>query len=155
MTLAAFEADVSVVVGDEGQFTQRLVEQDGTVFTVAVVQAVSSIDSSVPESIDRLIQGPGTADSVVSTIRSRISGAACVGTVGSDQDSVNTESLRESLDIITGVGAEDVEDGEALSNLSKIDTRTEGSLISQFADTSAAWVAVARAGGAGAGRADR
>ena len=150
MTLAAFEADISVVVGDEGQFTQRLVEQDGAVFTVAVVQAVGSIDSSVPESIDGLVQGPSTADSVVSTIGSRVLSSvgkqASIGTVGSNQNSVNTESLREGLDVGTGVGAENVEDGEALSNLGKIDTRTEGSLVGQFADTSAAWIAVAGAG---------
>ncbi len=83
-TLAAFEADVSVVVGDEGQVTQRLVEQDGNIFTVAVVQAVGSVDSSVPESIDGLVQSPGTADSVVSTIGSSISSIAVVGTVGSN-----------------------------------------------------------------------
>jgi len=153
-TLAAFEADVSVVVGDEGQFTQRLVEQDGDVFTVAVVQAVGSIDSSVPESIDGLVQSPSTADNVVGTIGSVIISVAVVGTVGSNQGSFDTEGGSKGSNVIAIVGAEDVEDTEALSDLSKIDTRTEGSLVGQFADTSAAWIAVARAGAARAAGAD-
>ena len=159
LTLAAFKADVSVVVGDEGQFTQRLVEQDGAVFTVAVVQAVGSEDSSVPESIDGLVQSPGTADSVVSTIGSGIFRTvlkiAGIGTVGTDQDSVHTEGGSKGLDVLAGLRTEDVEDAEALSNLGKIDTRAEGSLVGQLADTSAAGIAVtgaaARAAGADGG----
>lgn len=154
LSLAAFEADISVVVGDEGQFAQRLVQQNGAVFTVAVVQAVGSIDSTVPEGVDGLVQSPGAADSVVGTIGSgvlfTIGQQAGVGAVGSNQDSVDTESGSKGLDVLTGVGAEDVEDGEALSNLGKVDTRAEWGLVGQFADTSAAWVALAGAGAAGA-----
>lgn len=152
LTLAAFEADVSVVVGDIGQFAQGLGEVDGAVFTVAVVEGVGSHDSTVVQGIDGLVQGPSTADSVVGTIGSGVSLVAVVSTVGGNQDSGDTEGVGKSGNVGAGVGAEDVEDGEALSNLSQVDTRTEGSLVGQLADTSAAGIAdrAGRAGGAGA-----
>lgn len=153
LSLAAFEADVTVVVGDIGQFAQRLGEVDGAVFTVAVVERVGGHDGTVEQGIDGLVQSPGTADGVVSTEGGVVVLVAVVGTVGGNQDSVNTEGGSESSDVGASVGAEDVEDGEALSNLSKVDTRTEGSLVGQLADTSAAGIAD-RAGRAGARAAD-
>ena len=154
LTLAAFEADVSVVVGDIGQFAQRLGEVDGAVFTVAVVEGVGSHDSTVVQGIDGLVQGPSTADSVVGTIGGGVSLVAVVSTVGGNQDSGDTEGVGKSGNVGAGVGAEDVKDGEALSNLSQVDTRTEGSLVGQLADTSAAGIAgrAGRAGGAADGR---
>lgn len=84
LTTAAFEANISFSVGDEGQFTQGLVEEDGTVFTITVVDRVGSIDDTVEESVNGLVEGPSTADDVVSTIRSSISGGADRETVTSD-----------------------------------------------------------------------
>lgn len=83
-TTAAFEADISFSVGNEGQFAQGLAEVDGTVFTIAVVEGVGSIDDSIVESIDGLVEGPSTADDVVSSIGSQVSGVADVSSVTSD-----------------------------------------------------------------------
>jgi hypothetical protein len=69
---AAFEANISLGVGDEGQFTQRFFEENGAIFTVAVEEGVGSIDDTVVESIDWLIEGPSTADDVEGSIRSSI-----------------------------------------------------------------------------------
>jgi len=71
-TTAAFEADISISVGDEGQFTQGLGEVDGTIFTITVVEGVGSVDNTVEESIDGLVEGPSTADNVECSIRSSI-----------------------------------------------------------------------------------
>lgn len=142
-----------MTVIDEGQFAQGLGDEDGAVFTVAVVEGVGSGDDTVEESVDGLIEGPGTADDVFGTIVTGISDGftinndfAHVHTIRTDEDSVNTESLGESGNLVTGVRTEDVEDGETLSDLGEVGTSTEGSLISQFADTSAARIALSGAG---------
>ena len=83
-TTAAFEADITVSVGDEGQFTQGLGDIDGTIFTITVVDGVGSIDYSVEESVDGLVEGPSTADDVVSSIRSSILTVTEVFTVTSN-----------------------------------------------------------------------
>lgn len=84
LTTAAFEADVSLGVGDEGQFAQGLGEVDGTVFTIAVVDGVGSLDFTVQEIVDGLVEGPSTADSVVGTIWFSIVRIAGIETVTSD-----------------------------------------------------------------------
>lgn len=142
-----------MTVIDEGQFAQGLRDVDGAVFTVAVVEGVGSGDDTVEESVDGLIEGPGTADDVFGTIVTGISDGftinddwAHVHTIRTDEDSVNTESLGEGGNLVTGVRTEDVEDGETLSDLGEVGTSTEGSLIGQFADTSAARIALSGAG---------
>lgn len=152
-TLAAFEADITLIVVDEGQFAQRLGDVDGAVFTVAVVEGVGSFNDTVVEIVDGLVEGPGTADNIVSTVGGSITdnGATSIQTVTSDQDGFNTESISEGCDIGTGVGTEDVEDGEALSDLGEVDTSTEGSLVGEFTNTSAAGITDVGAGRARAG----
>lgn len=140
LIIAAFIADITAVVVDEGQFAQGLGEVDGAVFTVAVVEGVGSVDDTVVEGVDGLVEGPGTADGVSSSIGEEIEFITHVSTIRSDEDGKDTESPGESLNLFTGVGAEDVKDGETLSNLSEVDTSTEGSLISQFTDTGATGV---------------
>ena len=66
LVLAAFIANITAVVVDEGQFAQGLNEEDGTIFTVAVVEGIGSHDFTVDEGVDGLIEGPGTADDVES-----------------------------------------------------------------------------------------
>lgn len=143
LILAAFITDITTLVVDESQFTQWLSEVDGTIFTVAIVEGVGSEDHTVEEGIDGLIEGPGTTDDIGGSIGEFISNIGVnlerthVSTIRSDEDSDNTESSGESGDLITGVGAKDVKDGETLGDLCEVDTGTEGSLISQFTDTSA------------------
>jgi hypothetical protein len=86
LSTAAFEANVALVVGDEGQFAQGLGEEDGTVFTIAVVEGVGSLNLTAQEIVDGLVEGPSTADSVESTIRSKITSLRWTGieTVTSD-----------------------------------------------------------------------
>lgn len=144
LSLATIKADISVAVGDEGQFTQGLGEVDCAVFTVAVVERVGSRDNTVEESIDGLVEGPSTADDIGGSIRicvwiGRV--ATEVLTVTSDKDSFNTESKGKSSDVGASVGAENVKDGEALSHLGEVDTWAEGSLVGELANTSAAWIA--------------
>lgn len=67
LSVAAIETDVSVVVSDEGQVTQVLGDVDGTIFTVAVVEGIGSRDDTVEEIVDGLVEGPSTADGVVSS----------------------------------------------------------------------------------------
>lgn len=87
-----------------------------------------------------MIEGPSTTDDIGGSIGESIDSITDVGTIRSDENSDNTESLRETGDLITGVGAKDVKDGETLGDLSEVDTGTEGSLVSQFTDTSATGV---------------
>ena len=84
LSLATIEADISVAVGDEGQFTQGLGEVDGAVFTVAVVEGVGSRDNTVEESINGLVEGPSTADDVGSSVRDEIIRVAQVVTIRTD-----------------------------------------------------------------------
>lgn len=84
LTTAAFEADITVCVGNEGQFTQGFGEVDGTVFTIAVVKGVGSVNNTIEESIDGLVGGPSTADDVVSSIRCKIIRITDVSSVTSD-----------------------------------------------------------------------
>lgn len=153
LILATFIADITVTVINEGQFTQGLGNVNGAVFTVAVVKGVGSGDFTVEESVDGLVEGPSTADNVFSTILTVIDcrfvindNRTHVQTIGTDKDGVNTEGLGKGQDLVTGVGTEDVVDGEALSDLGEVGTSTEGGLISQFADTSTARIALSRAG---------
>lgn len=67
LSVTTIEADVSAVVSDEGQITERFSEVNGAIFTVAVVEGVGSRDDTVEEGVDWLVEGPGAADSVVST----------------------------------------------------------------------------------------
>lgn len=111
LILAAFIADITAVVVDESQFAQRLNEVDGAIFTVAVVEGVGSIDKTVEERVDGLVEGPRTADGIGGSIGVVIGGSvdlAHVKTIRSDEDGGDTEGFGEGEDLITGVGAEDV-----------------------------------------------
>ena len=89
-----------------------------------------------------MIEGPAAADDVFSSVGGKVSGITHVRSIRTDENGLDTESTGEGLDLVTGVGAEDVEDGETLGDLGEVSTGTEGSLVSQFTDTSAAWIAL-------------
>ena len=66
--VAAFSADFTAVVVDEGQVGHGVGQQHSNILTVAVVDRVGSIDNTSLHGVDRRVQGPGTRHNVVSTV---------------------------------------------------------------------------------------
>ena len=86
---AAFIADISVTVIDEGQSAQGLGDEDGAVFHRSSCRGLAVRRSPLRER-GWLIEGPGTADDVFGTI---VTGSV-VGTPSTNFDWVHVHTIR-------------------------------------------------------------